>query len=349
MTEEHDNEEKGPRGQQTLSATGDSARPEDSEARENQVADATEGKSEEETGEGAGEQEAERPQSPEEKLVASLSEFKNELQKRVRPLLRSKKALEQICRTGAIENLELVQKYTGWLQKADLEPLELEEERTRAVGGLTKYVERRKRKRRMDFMRGLDRAGRRQDLRVEKLSESPLTVSVHPFTVQADFQANEATLSFARCTVDTVALDPGAVLEAREARREEILEAAVDSERFFERLHRAYRAVLDARREAEGERVDLVDLLAPLALYSSDVEAWRGSDLAAIGPYPRYQLAFQLTQLRRDGLLEHQGRRLDLGTATGGSTEDKDDVLYIPSGPRDGQYYLSIRFTSDNN
>ena len=47
-------------------------------------------------------------------------------------------------------------------------------------------------------------------------------------------------------------------------------------------------------------------------------------------------------------LLERRGRRISLGTATGGSTRNKRNVLFVPVSVTDGQYYLSIVFTAGN-
>jgi hypothetical protein len=101
---------------------------------------------------------------------------------------------------------------------------------------------------------------------------------------------------------------------------------------------------LAARGHTLGERVDLVDLRLPLALLRTGADRWRRIELAKTPSYERYQLAYQLQRLRKDQLLEKGGLRLDLGSATGGSTRQKHNVLFIPRAGGDGQYYLSLRF-----
>ncbi|MFB6263715.1 MAG: hypothetical protein ABEL76_08855 [Bradymonadaceae bacterium] len=282
---------------------------------------------------------------PRAQLSDSLTRVKNTLQDRVRDQMRSKKALEQLCRTGALENLDLVRKYTDWLRDANLEAVELEEERQHAVDSLDTYVEHRRRKRRMRFMRELDRAAGEHDLSLEKRSDTPLVLAAAPFVVEADFESGRAELRYARETLEDVPLDPEALFGAWTRNRRRLEARSVDSPVFFEWLERAYDLAIAARDSSPGDRVDLVDLLAPLALLASDADQWRDPSTEELDAYPRFLLAHQLRQLRRDGLLERDGRRVDLGTATGGSTENKEDVVFLPTAPGEGQYYLSIRMT----
>ena len=282
---------------------------------------------------------------PNAKLRQALDEFKTDLQERVRGLVRAKKAAEQLCRKRGLKNLDTVEKYTDWLRDADLEAVEMEERRQKAVESLDKFVRTNRRKRRMRFMRSLHGRAEKADVELEKLSDSPLTVFLEPFTVEANFDTEEVELRYAREAVATVDLDPEEVFEARDSAMGRLSERTVDSETFFERAEMAYRLALTSRQAQEGERVDLVDLLAPLALLAAEADSWRDASFEQVDAYPRHLLAHQLHRLRRDGLLTHQGRRLDLGTATGGSTRNKEDVVFIPSGRGEGQYYLSARFT----
>jgi hypothetical protein len=286
---------------------------------------------------------------PDAELRKALTAFKNDLQDRVRDLLRSKKAAEQLCRKGALENLELVQKYADWLREADLEPIEMDERREKAVSSLDQFVHRRRQKRRMRFMQALHNRADKQDLELEKLSDSPLTFHLEPLTVEADFETGRVQLEYAREPVAETDLEPGAVFEARRSFLDELADRNDSPGAFFDRLHAAYRLAVRARGEAEGDRVDLVDLLAPLALLSTDPDDWRRPNLEDVDGYPRHLLAYQITRLRHEGSLARDGRRIDLGTATGGSTRDKENVLFIPSGGGDGQYYLSLRFTDEHD
>jgi hypothetical protein len=286
---------------------------------------------------------------PDAELRKALTAFKNDLQESVRDLLRSKKAAEQLCRKGALENLELVQKYADWLREADLTPIEMEERREKAVSSLDQFVHRRRQKRRMRFMQALHNRADKQDLALEKLSDSPLTFHLEPLTVEADFDTGRVQLDYSRETVAETDLEPSAVFEARREFLDDLADRTDSAEAFFDRLHAAYRLAVQARDESEGDRVDLVDLLAPLALLTTDPDEWRRPNLEDVDGYPRHLLAYQIARLRHEGLLTHDGRRIDLGTATGGSTRDKENVLFIPSGGGEGQYYLSLRFTDERD
>jgi len=285
--------------------------------------------------------------SPDDKLLRALTDFKEDVQDRVRDLLRAKKASEQLCRDGALENLELVRKYADWLRDANLEPIEMEERRAKAVDSLDAFAERRRNERRMSFMRRLHVGADAQDLAVEKLSESPPAIYVEPFAVQPDFDTGRVELSYGRESVAETDLEPDAVLECRDRLSERLAEKTPAVEEFFDRLELAYELARTSRGRGLGERVELVDLLAPLALLRSDPDGWGERALEEVASYPKYLLAYQLQRLRLEGLLEREGTRVDLGTATGGSTRDKGDVVFIPSGPGDGQYYLSIRLVDE--
>jgi hypothetical protein len=279
------------------------------------------------------------------RLVEWLTEIKRGVQEKARPIVRGKKALEQLCRSDAIEDLEKVVTQTDRLRDADLEEIDLEEERMQAVGRLDAYIKRRQRELRMRFAKALDREARRREVTTETISESPLVIRVPPFVVSTDFDREQATLTYAKEQLEEVGLGPDEILDARDKWVDWIRGESVDSESFVRWLQRAYELALEARGQTEGDRVDIVDLRAPLGLLAGDVEDWRRQGDETPETYPRWLLSYQLKHLRRDNMLEYDGKRIDLGTATGGSTDDKDNVLFIRSGREGGQYYLSIRVT----
>ena len=115
--------------------------------------------------------------------------------------------------------------------------------------------------------------------------------------------------------------------------------ARIDSKSFWQALKAAYDIVLLKDGKPAGERIDIVDVLVPMAwIWPHAVQLKKATQ------FPRYLLAYQIQKLRQDGLIAHNGYRLDLGTATGGSTKNKANVLFIPMGPTEGQYYLTMCF-----
>lgn len=172
--------------------------------------------------------------------------------------------------------------------------------------------------------------------------DDPPTYLVGTISVAFDFQQQQTELLFGREPIQRLGLDVEAVLQARDDQARALREGP-DAPTVFARLLRAWRIAVTWQGLPEGERVDLVDLLPALALVSQTPEALRGRQAGTL-EYPRHRLAHHIWLLRHAQLLEHQGMRLDLGAATGGSTRNKRNVLYVPTTPVDGQYYLSLRF-----
>lgn len=202
---------------------------------------------------------------------------------------------------------------------------------------------------RQNLLSTLRDAATAQSIRFEKLSDSPPTVGLQPFNLEIDWDNNRATLSFAREPIEDTPLDAAAILKIHADAKQAIKDRAVSSEKFFAWLRSAWQLTLAARAALPDERVDIVDLLGPLSLLSTPPDSWRSLRERDLKPYPRYLLAYQIFRLRKDRCLEHEGWRIDLGAATGASTRKKQNVLFIPTSPNDGQYYLSVRFLPTQN
>jgi hypothetical protein len=281
------------------------------------------------------------PQSDDKRLVEVLSTLKAELKKQLASARRAEKACEKLAETGALKRLTAVEKHLPLLDDVDLAPFGLEEQRLEVMALLTPHRERLRAQTRAAVLSGLSQQG----LEVSLLAETPITLLVAPLTVELDIEAAKARVMYAREVVSECAPDVAAIVKARQAAMDDIRKRASSSELFFGAAHQAYKTVLMARGLREGERVDLVDLLGPLALLDPGVDEWRKLGAGkGFAPYPRFLLAYQLQRLRREGLLTHAGLRLELGTATAGSTKNKKNVLFIPTTPAEGQYYLSLRF-----
>lgn len=258
---------------------------------------------------------------------------------RVKNLLDAVKKTEPSAKTYA-QWLELQRGLDGY----ELGVGELDAQREALGDALDAAMTKLRIKARMSFMTKLDMLAGQRDIELVKLSEAPLVMYADPLTFEIDFDAGGAKLLYGHEPICEVELDAKALFDARDEAVEQMQARAVDSEQFFDLLRAAYRTVLAAEGAERGERVDLVDVLVPLSMLRAPRKDWRTKGVEALEPYPRHQLADQLARLRKDGMLERGGVRLDLGAATGGSTRDKQNVLYIPVGPRDGQYYGSLRF-----
>ena len=120
-----------------------------------------------------------------------------------------------------------------------------------------------------------------------------------------------------------------------------------DAERFIGQIFEAYAVRLHRTGQPLGTRLDLVDVLPELAFVLQGERFWTNPQRENFHPYSRVQFAYDLGRLRRAGRLSHKGLRMSLGSATGGSTKQKDRVLYLEDDRGSGQYYLSIRFAKD--
>ncbi len=272
--------------------------------------------------------------------------LRDALREALKPAEKAKKALDALCKKGALERIDALGRELGALEGAELGGLGLEAERAQLADGLRRHLERLRTERRASVMGPLQRLAQADGVPVRVLSESPPTLLLAPLGCELDFEAGVARLTYAREPVMEAGLDAKEILAQRDKAMALIRDAAEPTERFFRSALAAYRLVLAAREAEPGDRVDLVDLLAPLGLLATDSGRWRKTPLSKMSDYPRYLLAYQLQRLRREGALEQGGRRIDLGTATGGATRDKRNVLYIPTTADEGQYYLSVRFVA---
>lgn len=287
------------------------------------------------------------PAAPADTIASRLDGATKPVADAARRLDRAKKALDALGKRGALDDLGALEDAAKQLTAAasavtDLAPVDL----AGLADAVTAHRDATLQRRRGEFISALRRLGREQSVPVDLLGDSPPTFLVAPLTCSLDLDKGEASLLFAHEVVASCDLDAARVLATRAEAVAAIQAAAIPSADFFDHLHRAYEVTLLARGGAPGDRVDLVDLLGPLALIAHPPERWRALSQKDLAPYPRHMLAYQLYRLRRDGLLERAGLRVELGAATGGSTRKKRDVLFVPQTPTDGQYHLSIRFTA---
>ncbi len=177
------------------------------------------------------------------------------------------------------------------------------------------------------------------------ITTDPMEFSVEPFTVVVNLEQNLAAILYARLPLEELPAKPERIIASVE-KNLKTLEAGWSSERFFDALYKAYEMWLLDRKAPRGERAPVVDLLAFVALAFQSDKFRADPKTANYRAYGRVQMAYDLSKLRRNGLLHRNGRRLNLGTATGASAQDKKGVLYVEESPGQGQYYLSIWFSA---
>lgn len=278
-------------------------------------------------------------------LGQELQELLKEIRTRSRRLTRAANLIKDLAKkepdSADFEAWLTLQKSLGGYE---FEIPALDEQRQKVEDLLEAELPRLKTKARMKFLATLEMLAGREELKVERLSEAPLVLYLKPLTLEVDFDGGGAKLLFGHESIVELSIDARAIIEERKKILSRLKNEALSSQEFFPLLKKAYLSVL-ARVGAEfGDRVDLVDVMIPLSMLRADPKDLRKKGIQALKPYPRELLAWQLAKLRQDGMLESQGFRLDLGAATGGSTKNKANVLFIPVGSSSGQYYGSLRF-----
>ncbi len=284
--------------------------------------------------------------TPEPTLSDDVQELLKEIRSHSRRLSRAKNLLK-----GIANNEPRPADYEAWLEVHqgldgyELGIAELDELREKVVSRLGSDLQRLRVKARMKFLTKVNLLADQADIEVEKISEAPLVLYLRPLTFEIDFEEGGVRMLYGHELIDDgLSIDAAALLEARKKALSEMTSQGMESEDFFDLLRSAYRTVLVADGAEAGERIDLVDVLVPLSLLRAKKKSLRAKGPEALKPFSRHLLAWQLAKLRRHGMLERDGMRLDLGAATGGSTRNKSDVLYIPVGSKSGQYYGSLRF-----
>lgn len=284
-------------------------------------------------------------QDPAAAIVLQIEQLTDRTRDALKELPRAEKALKNLHKSGQLVRGDALKKAIKALEKVTLNSIQADDQRLEIITAIEQHTEQQKKTIRTQFLGELTEKTSALTQPLHKIAESPLTFYLHPLTIEIDFEREKVTISYAREPVETTDLHAPSVLEAYQKTLDNIRKDAISSDTFFDLLLQAYRTVLIARGEKPGERVDLVDLLVPLSILQVNRNDWRKKGIAGIKEFPRHMLAYQLNRLRNDGLLERAGMRLELGTATGGSTKDKRNVLFVPSAQAEGQYYLSIRFT----
>lgn len=160
-------------------------------------------------------------------------------------------------------------------------------------------------------------------------------------TVRLDLDRGEAEILYARESLETLRAEPRAVVDAVR-RHLAALRRDDPPESVFHELVQAYRVLCAQLLLPLGERVNLVDLVAPLFYVRQSETFWKKQDAKALRPVSRAQLAWDLDHLQQARCLEVDGLRLALGTATGGSTAKKSNVLFLESAAAGGQYFLTF-------
>ena len=267
-----------------------------------------------------------------------------EVDKKSKEISNLQKALQKLASAAMLESPRKVKEACKLLEQSNPKALGLDIDFAELLESTAADQRRRANERKVKFGRMLIESAESEGLACKMIATEPMEFSLPPFTVAVNLDQNLAHINYARLALEELPAKPDRITAALQ-KNLKMLEIGWSSEQFFDALYDAYRLQLFEKKGHRDERVVLTDLLAQVAL-SFQSDKFRSDPVVGnYRAYGRVRMAYDLSKLRRNGLLQRNGRRLNLGTATGSSTREKKGVLYIEESPGRGQYYLSIWFS----
>ena len=198
---------------------------------------------------------------------------------------------------------------------------------------------------------------------VRCVGSEPLEFKIGPFAVRPQFESGTFSVAYARVLmVDNLPLDSDLLFQNLDEQAaalnnggyKKTLPEGISAEsqegqelfcqEMFADIWTAYKIMLRCRRKGVGDRVPLHDIWAVLAVLRQSEEFTENGAASAFREYSRAQFCWDIVRLRRCGGLQRRGLRLNLSTATIGTTKNKEQVFWLDDGVGSGQYYLSLWF-----
>jgi len=257
------------------------------------------------------------------------------------------KTLQELSRKEALGDVAVVMGALQKLEKAQPPEGPLKAAVQALNTALKSHLAEEERRLRFHFGRDLREAATRAGVAFAPLTSDPPEFRLAQLTVAVDLPRRTAVLRYARNDLAKVSLQPDAILDAMQRQLVQLEGKSFDATEFFEQVLQAYQIRLHRVQQAFGARIDLVELLPEIAFIRQGTSFLEDPQRDNFVPYSRVQLSYDLARLRRAGKLSHRGFRLGLGSATAGSTKQKNRVLYLEDERGTGQWYLSVRFTRE--
>jgi hypothetical protein len=258
------------------------------------------------------------------------------------------KALADLSKPAFFEDAAEVMAAAQKLDKFEL-PADLATQVRALNSQLKGMVAEEDRRLKFSFGKQLREAAAAAGLEAQLLTTDPPEFRIGLFTVAVDFAKRAAMLRYARHDLLKVPARAEAIVDAAARQQVQLEGKGFDAEGYFKTLLAAYQNQLQRMGQPFGTRVDIVDILPYVAFQLQGARFLEEPSRENFVPYSRVQLAYDLARLRRLGKLSHQGLRLSLGAATGGSTKNKNRVMYLEDERGSGQYYLALRFAREGD
>ncbi len=230
------------------------------------------------------------------------------------------------------------------LDNAVLNRFDLRETVEEAVAGVREQLNELRQQKKRALMHDLSTACQESGRPFKRIGDSPPELLLAPFTVTLDLNRLEAVISFARQELATVPAETSIILDTLKSEEKALQKRQPSPERFIEQLFWSYHAVCARDEKPSGERVDIAEVLPFVALFQQSPAFTNNPVRERFNSFSRAHFLLALSILRTTRTFEHNGHRLDLGTATGNSTRNKNRVFFLPDTSGSGQLYLSLRF-----
>jgi len=174
-------------------------------------------------------------------------------------------------------------------------------------------------------------------LAIKMLDPDPLELFLAPFTLRVDIAKDLVSFSLARLKLGKCGASADAVLATHDRLLSKLDGRNWDPDRFHRGLVRAWKRL-------GGDHAPIRDVLPEIAM-AVQSDAWRLNPIAKnFREYSKAQFAWDLFRLRQKGKTCVDGWRLHFGPATGGSTRDKRNLLFVEDGQGGGRWTLTLKF-----
>ncbi len=166
------------------------------------------------------------------------------------------------------------------------------------------------------------------------------------FLIRPDLRKKQVTMTFSRqpVTKGAVKLDVEKVVSEYQKARKDICERKVDYQELLAELFEAHVRVIKLQDKPMGFRTGIVDVFRELVIVRQPLGFRRDPNKGRFVDYPKTHFAYDMLQLRQSKKLDHNGYRLNLGTATIDTTSDSTKAMFLATGANEGQFIKDLYF-----
>jgi len=160
-----------------------------------------------------------------------------------------------------------------------------------------------------------------------------------------DFKSGNASLYFARELVKSkIKLTAKNILNAYKEIDKEIVGRPFNGNEFIKLLYDAYQRALLLSGMEQSKRLNIVSVLKELALLMQSTSFIKDPRKENYRSYSRAYFSYDLFRLKQSNMLEYNGKRLHLGTATIDYADKDNHSIFIVDEFSGGNYIMSLSF-----